>query len=113
MTIGIVIRPDKTIEEREFNSLRDRQKVVEGYIEAIYLSDGSTMWINEEGRYQFGATEFNSIATDVCGLGGRADILLQGILGPVIVEGPVDADGDGTNITDTARRWIQRVSREA
>lgn len=111
---GIIIRADKTLTDVEVGDLASYQAAVEGNIEAVTLSDGTTMYVNEEYRYQFGPEAFNSVASDVCGLGGRLDIMLHGgILGPVLVVGPVDDDGYDTDITDRARRWIRRVHREA
>lgn len=110
---AIKISPDKTVTEVELNGLRDFQAAVEGYIECVTLKDGSGLFCNEDYRYQFSHDDFNSIATDVCGLGGRPDVMLQGILGPVVIAGPPDRRGDTTDVTDTARRWVKRVAREA
>lgn len=113
MTKGIYISPDKTVEERDFSGLKSLQEAVKGYIEAVTLSDGSAMWVNEEYLYSFGPEAFNSIATDVAGLGGRPDLLLRGILGPVVIQGPADHNGNTLPPTDKARRWVHRVAREA
>lgn len=110
---GIAIYPDKRVEEVTSSSYKDLQAIVGGLIEPVTLRDGSTMYVNEEYRYVYGPDDFNSIATDVCGLGGATHILLQGILGPVVIVGPLDAEGDDTDVTDTAKRWVQRVKREA
>lgn len=112
--IGIIINPDKTLEERDFTSLKAKQEVVKGLIEPISLTGDHTLWINEEFRYLFNNTDFNSIATDVCGLAGRPDIMLRDpILGPVILVGPPDHKGNDTDVTDEARNWVRRVAREA
>lgn len=113
MTTGIYIGPDKTVEDREYPDLRSLQEAVKGYIEAVRLADGGVMWVNEEFRYSFTTSDFNSIASDVCGLGGRPDLMLGGILGPVVIQGPADDDGNTTAPTDQARRWVRRVAREA
>jgi hypothetical protein len=113
VTVGILIGTDKTIEDKEFPDLRSLQEAVEGYIEPVTLSDGSTMWVNEEYRYQFGPERYNSIASDVAGLGGRPDLMLTLILGPVVIQGPPDQDGNSTPPTEQARRWVRRVAREA
>jgi len=111
---AIIIKRDKTITERNVGSLQDMQAIVEGYIEAVRLRDGSTMWVNEEFRLgQFGPDDFNSIASDVAGLGGRPDLLFTGILGDVFITGPPDADGYETDATHTAREWVRRVALEA
>jgi len=114
MARAIVIRRDKTLVERDLDGLQDMQSIVEGYIEAVRLLDGSTMWVNEEYRLgQFGADDFNSIASDVAGLGGRPDLMLSGIFGDVFITGPGTPKGDETDVTDQARDWVRRVAREA
>lgn len=110
---GIAIYPDKRVEEVTIGSYKDYQQIVQGYIEPVTLSDGSTMYVNEEFLYSFGPDAFNSIASDVAGLGGRQDLMLTGILGPVVIVGPLSRSGYSTDVTDTARRWVQRVKREA
>lgn len=113
MTKAIKITSDKVVEEIEVEDYRDMQAVVEGLIEAVELSDGSTMYVNEEFLFQFGPDRYNSIATDVAGLGGRMDLLMRGILGNVLIVGPVDDEGYDTDVTDKARRWVKMVAREA
>jgi hypothetical protein len=112
---GLIIRPDKTIVETTFRGLADYQAAVGGYIEAIYLSDGTTtLYCDEEYLIKgLAQLEFNSIATDVAGLGGRPDILFSGVLGPVVIVGPPNQEGETTGITGQARSWVKRVAEEA
>lgn len=110
---GIAIYPDKRVVDVEINDYKDGQAIVQGLIEPVGLKDGSTMYVNEEGLYLFDNDQFNSIATDVAGLGGRTDLLFSGLKGPVYIVGPLDNDGYDTDVTDTARRWVNRVAREA
>jgi hypothetical protein len=114
MTVkAIVIKRDKIIIEQTVDGLREMQSIVEGYIEAVRLKDGSTMWVNKEYRFQFGLGDFNPIASDVAGLGGRQDLMLSGILGDVFITGPPDSEGGETDVTDQARLWVRRVAHEA
>lgn len=108
---GLVITTDKVVTDRDFASLKDFQKVVEGYIEPVTLRDGSTMYVNEE--FLYANVAFNSIASDVCGLGGLPHLMLSGIKGNVVIVGPVDNEGWDTDVTEQARRWVRRVAREA
>lgn len=111
---AIAIYPDKRVEEVTISGYKDGQAIVGGYIEPVNLSDGSTMWVNEEYLYSFSPDDVNWIASDVCGLGGRPEFMLrQPILGPVYITGPADGEGNTTDVTDQARRWVQRVGREA
>lgn len=108
----IVITSDKVVSEREIEGLAAMQAIVEGLIEPVDLSDGSTMFVNEEFAYMPNL-RFNSIASDVAGLGGRGDLMIRGIAGNVFIAGPPDDDGNTTDVTDKARRWVRRVAREA
>jgi len=118
---GVAIYPDKRVEHVTLNGLADYQTIVDGNIEPVTLSDRSTMYVNEEFLYKFVDADgnidvpkhFNSIAGDVCGLGGMPHLMMTGILGPVVVVGPVDGRGYDKDVTDKALGWIQRVAREA
>lgn len=112
MVKGIRIAPDKTVTEIELITLHQYQAAVDGWIEAVGLTFG-TMYVNEEFTYKFGADDFNSIATDVAGLGGRPDLMLTGILGPVILVGFGDSEGYDTDVTVEGRQAVRRVGREA
>lgn len=115
---GLIIQPDKTMTFTILTKYEDYRDIVKGYIEPVTLWDDhavqGTMWVNEEFLLgQFGPDDYNSIASDVCGLGGRPDLMFSGILGPVVVVGPVDKDGYDTDLTPTAFSWIMRVGHEA
>lgn len=107
---GIVLPVTGPSREDEFFDFRDFQAAVEGLIEPVKLSDGSTMYVNEEGLVH--DLPPNTFAADVCGLGGRSDLLMYGIRGNVVIVGPLDDDGYSTDVTDKVRGWIQRVERE-
>ena len=109
--VGLAIGADKTISEIPVPDLAAKQAAVGGWIEPVTLKDGSTLYVNEEGALT--GLPFNSIATDVAGLGGRPDLLLRGIVGDVLLVGPVDAAGETLGVTAQGRRWVQRVAREA
>lgn len=110
---AIIIHPDKRIIERTVSGLSDLQGVVGGSIEPVSLKGDVTMWVNEDYLYAFDNSEVNWIATDVCGLGGRPEFMFrQPIKGPVVLVGP-PVNGEDTDVTDDAKRWVQRVAREA
>jgi hypothetical protein len=112
---GIAIWPDKTVREVTIDGLEDMQKIVKGLIEPIDLSDNVTMYVNEEGRYQFGFAQVNWMAADVCGLGRRPEFMFgrPPLLGPVLLVGHDRARGRDVDLPDEGRRWVQRVGREA
>jgi Domain of unknown function (DUF3846) len=113
-TKGLLIKSDKTIAEVTLDGYHDLSDAIGGYIEAVRLKSGDTMYVDEEFLIKgYGPDDFNSIASDVCGLGGRPDLMLTGILGPVVILGPIDEAGDDTDITPAARRMVKRVANEA
>lgn len=109
---GLAIYPDKRVEEVELSRLEDFQAVVGGLIEPVNLRFG-TLYVNEEFLYAFDAKDFNSIASDVAGIGGNVALMLTGILGPAVLVGGVDSEGYDEPVTDAGRKAVQRVAREA
>lgn len=107
---AIIIKTDKTVEHRDV-TFSECQEIVGGLVEAVTLSDGSAIFANEEGRFM--GLDFNSIATDVAGLGGRTDVLLMGLLGNAVIVGPPNSKGETQDVTEQATRWVERVAREA
>jgi len=112
MTRAIAIYPDKRVLDVEVDGLDDMQALVEGKIQPVDLTFGS-MYVNDEYLFQFTADDFNSIGSDVAGLGGRADLMLSGIRGPVFLVGPVDSNGYETDVTDDGRKAVRKVGLEA
>lgn len=108
---GLWLHADKQVEEREFAGLRDFQLCVGGLIEAVELSDGSTLYVNEEGRIY--DLPFNSVASDVAGLGGQPSVMLMTVKGDAVLVGPLDAEGYDTDVSALGRSWVERVHREA
>lgn len=112
---GIAVYPDKRVElvELQADSLEQLQAIVDGWIEWVGFGELGGMYVNEEFRYKFGPEDFNSIAGDVAGLCGRADLMLAGVLGPVVFLGPADRNGMETSVTDRLEAAVRRVEREA
>lgn len=103
-----------TIAQVSINGLDDLQTAVKGYIEPVQLSNGVTMYVNEDGLSQFTKDDVNWVAGDVAGLGGQPQFMMsQPILGPVVLIGFDESTGDSADVPDIAMRWCQRVGREA
>jgi hypothetical protein len=52
---AVIVQPDGTAEVIEFTNetgLKTLQTAVDGYIEAVFLDDTTTMWVNEEGLFR-------------------------------------------------------------
>jgi hypothetical protein len=102
------------IREVTIGGLADMQAIVKGLIEPVDLSNGVTMYVNEEGLYQFEMTDQNWVAADVAALGGVARFMFgQPLLGPALLIGFDPESGDSADVPDVARRWCKRVGREA
>ncbi len=110
---AVRITQGKVITWTEVSGLADLQSAVEGLIEPVELSDGSTMYVNEEYLYQFDPEAVNWVASDVAGVGGMQHFLLAPIRGPVVIVGPLDEEGHDTDLTEKARRWVLEVGGEA
>ncbi len=108
---GLAIYPDRGYEEVEVKELDDYQGIVGGMIEAVELIGGSTMYVNEEFLLgQFGPADHNVLASRVAELGGRPDLNgVPGILGPVLLVGPVDGDGNDTDLGVRMREMVMAV----
>lgn len=108
---GLAIYPDKRIEEVELSGLEDFQAIVDGWIEPVNLRFG-TLYVNEEFFLrQFGPEDFNSIASDVAGIGGNLGLMLTGILGPAVLVGGLDREGYDESVTDAGRKAVERAAR--
>jgi hypothetical protein len=83
------------------------RRLVGGYVAPVRLSDGSTMYVDEDGGPRH--LPLNPIATDVCGLAGRIDLEHEGIVGDVVIVGPT-RNGDDTDLTEVARSWVTRIT---
>ncbi len=128
---AVIIRPQKhpkpTLEETKVTDYKDYGAAVEGYIEAVSLElpirltepphNGPNphrripfiMWVNEEYLYKFKVQDWNFVATSVAGTSGRPDLLLQGILGPALVTGPADEEGETTSIPDKITVFLRHT----
>lgn len=110
---GIKITSNGQVSVLEDMKYEDMSEAVEGWIECVHLPNiNADLWVNEEFTYKFGPERINTFAMDLCGLGGRVDLLLSGILGNVLVSGPVDDEGNTTDVTEEARRAIHRIAIE-
>jgi hypothetical protein len=83
-------------------------KTVGGYIEAISLGSSGEMFLNEEGKL-FGL-KVNYVAN---GLASEFDAGLSvwdNIVGDVVVFGPMDENGDNTDVTDQIIKFLDRFA---
>lgn len=100
--------PADWICQLDFNGgdLATLQKVVGGYIEALPIdSDKATVWMNEEGRLN--NLPINTYWTKEDGT------LIDSLHGPLVILGPVDAEGDTTELTDEALAYVRTVVKPA
>jgi len=110
-----IIATDDGYELREFDGgLAELQAVVGGNIEPIPSAEFVTIFINDEGKYL--DLPINRLAMDVwlrwdvhhCMLVGR-----DWIAGNAVITGGVDPHGNTKDLPPFARRWVERVARDA
>lgn len=80
----------------ETTGLADLQKAVEGFVEAVPGED-FTAWVNEEGKVK--GMPFNPRADRFLHLAIPALSTWDCIVGPVIITGGADEDGEDTDIS--------------
>lgn len=97
--LAITTLGEVTIIDLNEGSLEKLQKAVGGYVQAIDLSEGVTMWCNEEGKMMslphnpFGQA-FWEVAFPVSEF-GRTDY----IVGDIVLTGGADDEGDTLGLT--------------
>jgi hypothetical protein len=90
---GILIPVEGPVVPITVQSLDDYQSAVGGDIEALELSGGATMYLNDAGKLD--GLPLNPRATQLSHLMPR-----DWIVGPVLILGPVDGNGDDTDLPD-------------
>jgi len=62
----------------KYFTLEELQSIVDGYIECVYLNDGMTMVVNEEGKLN--NLPFNYSATEIAHNSGIFDAIVGAVL---------------------------------
>jgi hypothetical protein len=104
---AMVVKADSealTVTEHFEHSLENLQKAVGGYIEAVRITDSIVMWVNEEGKLNDLAPNFN--------LNGVGDMLLDVVVGDVVITG-CNGEGDTLslsydNVEELKKRFTNR-----
>lgn len=97
MTKGFIVRTDFTTEYIDFDGLKDIQRVVDGFIEAIYFGDKPYFcYANEEAKIIGLPT--NELATSLWYDSGQRILLGDYIGGDVVFFGGVDDNGNDVDI---------------
>jgi hypothetical protein len=100
---ALVIQPDGRIEHTTLSSYDDYNKAVGGWIEALQLGPNASGYINEEGKL-IGLPR-NDKATKLCH--ARKSIFpTDFIVGPLLVVGPLDSEGNDTDLSDEVAKVI-------
>jgi len=100
ITVVMVKADSPEIEVFEMNNtLEALQEAVEGYIEAVTVSDNMTMWVNEEGLLKDLPYNFTVIR--------QTYPTLSNIVGNVVVTRVTDA-GDNASLTESDIEQIRQ-----
>jgi hypothetical protein len=92
--------------ESDGSFLKELQRCVGGYIEGLNLGDFASGYANEEGLLD--GLPFNHVGTALVNFIARAEgltgpdgvPLYDGLVGPIVLLGPVDEDGNETDVPD-------------
>ena len=104
---AFVVEPDGTnyIQHFEQAPLRILQGIVEGLIEPIEITQGLTLWVNEEGKLA-GKTP-NFVATNFY---TRKYGVVDIVVGTVVFTGGTDEEGETLGLTDETIQLLQQVT---
>jgi hypothetical protein len=108
MPKGVVLYPNGTYEEKDFNGLKDMQDAVNGLIEIVHMYDyyGDevlTGYVNEEGILL--GLPLNTVASALSFMFGNNPMML----GNMIVLGKDDGEGNDTDIPQDITAFIKKV----
>jgi hypothetical protein len=93
LVIPVKARP----EVKELPGYNELSETVGGYIEALHFTDTANAYVNEEGKLL--DLPFNPFATHLCQTVYKIGMQpLDVINGTLIVVGPVDEEGDDTDV---------------
>lgn len=106
---ALVLRPGNTVEEVTLRSLPDYKEALDGgWLEPIHLKQG-VMYVDEEFLLKnYTRQDINRIATGLVKMIGFT-ILDSWILGPAIVVGPTDPDGNDTDVTADVEFLVRKI----
>ena len=82
------------------------QEIVGGWIEHVALPHNHNGFINEEGKLK--GLPWNHFATELRRLAHRLSPS-ETIVGPVVIVGPVDSNGDHSSVTDEFIEYLKRL----
>lgn len=113
MLNALIINTDGTFSVQEIDGkLATLQGLVGGWIEAVHPNRDTTLFVNEEGKLS--GQPLNELATLLWWALDNDAVDQDFLVGPVVVLGPVDANGDETSVhTDTLNKFALAVMASA
>jgi len=107
MTLGLLVKTDKTFEYINTNGYKDIQRAVDGFIEAVSFGDNQYFcYINEEGKLI--GLENNELATSLWYDSGQMILLGDYIAGDAMFFGGVDEEGNDIDIPKDFHKIIEK-----
>jgi len=99
---GIIIKEDNTyevVEKKKKFSLEEMQHIVDGYIEGVMFIKGSTLYVNEEGKFSKG---INKLATAFWGakIYQMNNFVVEDFLAGDVLYIGEDGEGEQVGLTD-------------
>ena len=96
---GYIKYPGEDWKEVRINDYKDLQKMIGGFFQIVPINDKLTLYCDEEGKLK--ELEANLLWLDN---GSIVDVLV----GPVILLGPVDSEGNHTDATPKILKQLER-----
>lgn len=103
--LALMITPEGKVSKLDLNSsneLKQLQKAVGGYIEAVDLMPDLTMWVNEEGLLM------ENLQINLVAYG----FYTNPIMGNIVFTGGTDENGDTTALSEDYELAIRRVAKQ-
>lgn len=96
---GYVKHPGSDWKEVEIVDYKDLQKIIGGFFQIVPINDKLTLYCDEEGKIK--ELEGNLLWLD----GGN---IVDVLVGPVILLGPVDSKGNHTDATEKTIKLLEK-----
>jgi len=107
---GIALYPTHA-ERVEIEDFRDMQKIVGGYLDLVSLNH-IDMYVNDSFLFEYDLDkDLNFCATALALTNGRPDLVA--VLGPVVIVGPADDEGNNTDLKEGIAQKILSLAGTA
>lgn len=100
---ALVIQPNGDMEEKTLDTYDALKNEIGGWLEVVRFDDGVWCYIDEDGKGK--GLDGNAVATAMATMLKAGLGVHDFIVGPAIIVGPPDAEGNDTNCPDRIFAW--------